>query len=497
MSAPTTDRTLTDRVISGGAWGVLGTGVQALLGVAASIVVARHLAPTDYAIMALAGAVMRLAAQLGQFGLAESVVRERDDPRALAGAVFWAALALGLILSAGILLLTPLLVALYDQPQLAAVLPVLSGALVAGFVAAPARALLQREQRYGALNVIRVGQATVGAALAIALAIMGAGYWALVLPGAAVALFTLLPTYALAQFLPKAPAGWSRLRENARFGSGVFLARLLNNLSGDLDYLVLGRTLPAREFGLYYFAFTRAQMPYVYLAPSAQEPLFAAFSIVERDRERLGRAVERVAAFHFWIFAPLALAIAVLADPLLPLLFGEGWRAAIPATRAFALMGLLPAAGGFTGSVMLASGRPWLMAGLNTGRLVLLALALTFCVASGLSMNQTAAVVAGVTAATLAAHLAVLFHVTGLGYRTGWRVYGPTSCSLALAAAGSFLMLRGAAERGAALRLALAAATFGGLFLATSLAWNRPILREVSDWLLGRWRSIRAARQMP
>lgn len=481
--------TLTERVLAGGAWGMAGITAQTGIAFLSSLVVARQLAPTDYAVMALAGALVALVSRLGQVGLAEAIVRERERLLELCHTAFWTLVALATVMALVLVVAAGPLSAFYGEPRLSTALPLLALAIGSTLVASVPRALLARELRLGELNAVDVSRSLVIAAGGVTLALSGAGWWALVLPPAVGAALSLPALAWLARYRPRAVFVPRRLRAQLRFGAGVFAARLLAYLAEDLDYLVLGRYLPRASYGLYYFAYVRARQPYLAVAPALQAPLFAAFSEVRGEPARLARAVVRVARVHFAVLAPLALALALLADPAIPFVFGRQWQPTTPLVRVFALMAVMSAAGGFSGAALLAVGRPWAMVGLNLLRCAAVAGVLGWGVATGRSALAIAGALAATNALAVAFNLTVLWRVLRLGLAAAWRVYGRSLGCLALAAAAWL----GAGRVG--LRPDVLAAPvylgFAGALLATvylgGLCWmNRPLAEELWPWLRAR-----------
>jgi O-antigen/teichoic acid export membrane protein len=324
---------------------------------------------------------------------------------------------------------------------------------------------LQRGLRFRQINILDVVQKVVAAMTGIALALAGFGYWALILPSVFAVGAASPALFLLAGFRPRFGFSRRRLRSCVRFSSGVFFARLLNFLGDDLDYFVLGKYLARPDYGFYYFAFTRTRLPYTLLGPAIQGPLLPAFSELRDDARRLRRAVVRVASVSFTIFAPIALAIAIFSDPLIPFVFSDRWAPAVPLCRVFAILTLLPAAGGFSGAVLLALGRSWTLVGFNAFRLAAIGSALVW----GVLGSKTALEIA--VSLTVANFLAVgtilffLFRLIGLRPPDYVTMYGRAALCVVLAVAawgGAFVAGLRPENLGPMLYLAAA----GGLFLA-------------------------------
>jgi O-antigen/teichoic acid export membrane protein len=190
----------------------------------------------------------------------------------------------------------------------------------------------------------------------VALAIAGDGAKAIVL-GAIIQ--TTLTTILLGIAAPPPWPGWSRSsqREITAFGIPAALAALADAAFHNIDYMVLAARLPAATVGLYYRAFNVSVVYQDKLSRIMSQIAFPIYARTE-SREHMRAFHERIARLHAVVIFPLLATIAALAPVLIPLVFGDAWKAAVPATEILAVAGCVCAI--LTGypQLMLALGRP-------------------------------------------------------------------------------------------------------------------------------------------
>src|SRR5690606_13550615 len=180
-------------LVRGIAWtGSVKWTVQ-VLSWASTLVIVRHVSPSDYGIVGSATLYLGLLTLVADFGIAAAVIRLRDLAQDLLEQLHGAATALGALGTLVGLAISVPLGWFFKSPPLPAVVATLSATLlVAGLRTVPL-AVMQRDLRFRAIAFIEAGQAVIGAVVTVTRAVLGWGYWALA-AGSLVqaAVFTLL-----------------------------------------------------------------------------------------------------------------------------------------------------------------------------------------------------------------------------------------------------------------------------------------------------------------
>ena len=134
-----------------------------------------------------------------------------------------------------------------------------------------------------------------------------------------------------------------------------------------------------------------------------------AFPIYSRTNnlDEMKKLHERATRIHGAVVVPLLAILIVTAPELIPMVFGDAWRAAIEPTQVLAVAGMIAAILTGYSQVMLAAGRPRALLIFNC--VVLVAYALAVFVTAKQGLVTVALAVVGVHVAMLAAVYLVLF----------------------------------------------------------------------------------------
>ena len=114
-------------------------------------------------------------------------------------------------------------------------------------------------------------------------------------------------------------------------------ARLVVALVNQGDYIVLGLMASETVVGVYFFAFRLAAQPLQMLAGSFGNVLFPAFTQMSADPARQMDAALRASRILAYTVTPVCFLQAAVAEPLLHLMFGARWNAAVPLVQILSL----------------------------------------------------------------------------------------------------------------------------------------------------------------
>jgi PST family polysaccharide transporter len=430
---------LSEKILSAGSWGILGTLSDSAIRLLASIVVARLLVPEDFAVVALASVIMETVTRFTDFGVSAAIIREKENTEQLSQTLFWSWFVFIMIICLLVVSSSQLVAKFYEETRLPFILSVMAFGMVAGGLNTVPMALLEKQIKLKEINLLRMATTFCVSILAIALAMASAGYWALIIPSVIIGVLQFPILLRLSGFQPRFFWTWHQLREVLSFGTGVFFARLCVFFSDNADYFFLGKYLPKPIFGQYYFAYTRSRLPYLTIAPALQAPLLAAFSQIRDNPKRLREALIRVARVHFSVLAPIGLWLILLADPLIVTIFGQQWRPSIPIIQVYSIFFMFVAGGGFSGAPLLAMGKSWLLSALQAFRLISVLSALIWGVVTNQSILSISIAIVIMNLPAYIFGIGYIFRKVGLSLSEIWQAY--RGCFLALIISGIFFTI--------------------------------------------------------
>jgi polysaccharide transporter, PST family len=351
-SAPSPEAALaTDHLIEdigrrsrrGGSILLAAQGIRVLGQVATLVVLARLLPPSAFGLLAMVASLGAILDLVKEFGLSAATIQKPGISHAQVSALFWINTAAGALLGVGLMLAAPLLASFYGQPELEAVAEWLALGFVLSGLTVQHWALLRRQMRFSAIAGLETAADIAAFAVAIALALAGKGYWALVAQRLVAPGLLLVGSWALCRWRPARPAPAGGLLDLLRFGASVTASGLAMALARSVDQVLIGWLWGPAVLGLYERTTRLVLLP----INTINAPVYAAgmpalsrlLDRPERYRSMFRQIMQKLALLTMPVFAIAA----VLADWLVRILLGTAWAPAAPLVALFSVSaGYLP-----------------------------------------------------------------------------------------------------------------------------------------------------------
>jgi O-antigen/teichoic acid export membrane protein len=308
-----------------------------VLAVLSSMLIARLLTPAEIGVFSVVMVLVSLVSALRDFGAGQYLLQEKDlSPQRLRAT--WTVLLLAGLGFAALVALAALPMArFYDDPRMLAIMGVLALNFAVNPVASLSYAWLMREMRFGALASMRLSAGLATALTSVWLAWRGWGPISLALGSLA---GTVLNAVVALYWRPPELRWWPSLQQTRRvlsFGSRISTTSLVGTLGNGAPELLLGKLQGLAEAAYYSRAAGLSSMFQKLVLDATQSVALPAFAREMRAHGRLGASLPRAMAsvtLLGWVFFG---ATALLAQPLVLLLYGDQWNSAVPLARWLAL----------------------------------------------------------------------------------------------------------------------------------------------------------------
>lgn len=347
--------TLQVKVASGIRWGFIASFLTQIGRFFFVVALMRLLGPHNYGIVGQATLFIAIAQIFVHFGLAASIVQAPRLDQSEVGTAFLLNVALGLLIAALLALSAPLISSIFETEELTAVLRLLSISIVLRSLTVVPSALLTRNMQFRDIATAEVISTFVSGALGVGAAVMGAGYWALVIQAVCLETIYLFLIQNIIG-LPKLAWSGTAARRLWSFSSRLMGADLVNYASGNSDKFLVAYFLGPIQLGLYSLAFRVLQLVLQVFAQTGRVVL-PTFARLQDDRERLTRVFLRVTESVSLAIFP-AMALIMLCAPLgVTAVFGDAWADAVVPFQLLAAMTIPCVLVSFMGPLTVAVGR--------------------------------------------------------------------------------------------------------------------------------------------
>jgi lipopolysaccharide exporter len=351
-----------------------------------TLVLARLVGPSEFGVLAAVLAFISLLELLSDLGMRATVVYESEHgvtPRV--ETAFTLNLIVAVVLTLVAVALAPLAAQFFKVPSEAGLFRIASLDILLTAFGNVHDSLLVREMAFRRRTLPQLGSNVVRAAVTIVLVALGMGAAGLVigfLTGTATSAAAL---WIVTAYRPAFTIERSAVRSMLSYGGWASVLQVLAVIGNRADVAIIGRMLGQRALGIYVIG---QRLPELVIENVSWNLSIVAFPALARRRTAADGGMVpttlRLIRYSALFGLPVGIGLAVLAQPLVVVLFGEKWAAAGGVMSAVALMYGCHTIVFPLGDVFKALGRQSVMVAINAVSIPAMIVAMVLAAPSGL-----------------------------------------------------------------------------------------------------------------
>lgn len=418
---------------------IAARGLNVFVQIGSTILLARLLSPQDYGLVAMVFALVGFAPMLIDLGTTDATVQRKSITHFDVSALFWLKVAIAgtltLLLAGG----SGFIASFYDEPELTGIALASCLTFIMSALSAQHFALMRRAMQFRRMAAIEILSNVISSVIAIAMALTGWGYWALVAKPILTTSVSAVGAWVSCPWLPGRPQITRPAVEMLRFGMGVTGFTMTDYLARSTDRIALGYFYGAGPLGYYQNAFLLYEN-LLNLCTQVHDVAVSGLSKLRDNVDQLKRSwATALSLLSFFSMAAFAV-LAVTGQDFVVLLLGQKWGPAGPLLCIFAVKGIANVVERTLGWLHVAAGRSdrWMRWGLFSA--VFQLAALLAGVPFGLAGVATAHAIA--TFCLFVPALVYAGQPFGIGARDVLRAVGPQMVAALGTVAIGFMMQR-------------------------------------------------------
>ncbi|MFH2138515.1 MAG: lipopolysaccharide biosynthesis protein [Candidatus Omnitrophota bacterium] len=352
-----TEPHLKSKVVKGAWWAFLERLLPQMIMLFITPFLARILSPKEFGIFALACVCVGFLDLFSDYGFGSAIIQKKNLQEVDKKTAFLFSCVVGTILFVGMFFLAKPLALFLHEPQLSLLLKVIAISFLLSPFIGIHNALLQRHMQFRSLTKAKVSGVFVYGVVALVMALMGFGVWALVCAFLAehVVRVGVLSYYSRWHYC----FGYSKesIKHFFNYGIYLFLFRICNYLSMQLDKIIIGRSIGVNMLGYYSMADNVSKKIFTFMGIPLGKVLFPAFSTIHENNQRMKNIIVEVYKHISYIVLPLSFGLFCIAHEVVLLFLGPKWVQSVIFIRILSVSGGCMVLGGLVGSVFLATAR--------------------------------------------------------------------------------------------------------------------------------------------
>jgi len=311
-------------------WNAIETFGKQFITFVITIVLARLLHPEDFGLIGMITVFVMIANVVVDGGFMGALVYKKIVGDSDYDTVFHINLATSLVLYGGLYLVSGAIADFYDQPKLTLLLRWLSVSMVLGSFSIVHYAMYYRKMDFKPIAKVGLLSQTISGVIAIVVAALGGGVWALVVQHLLLGLLTAVFFWTTNPWRPKWRLSRKSFRSLFGYGTPLMLTYIMQQVFDNLFYVIIGKFYNPLQLGYYVQANKIQRIPALKIQEIIKKATFPAFTRIAEDAERTVAYFKTLFTNTMAINFPVLIALSLFAESVIPLLLTEKWSPIVP-----------------------------------------------------------------------------------------------------------------------------------------------------------------------
>lgn len=322
--------TLKEKAIKSVGWQLLNIIVQALGNLVYIFVLSRILTPSVFGEFAIAGVILALILTFTEFGFGAALIQLKTINQYHISAAFLTSFLIGIVFSALLITLAAFISSYFNYSIQPSVIKLLSLILIIAPIGVISKSLLIRKLDYESLFKANTISYIIGNIIVtIWLALNGYGIFAIIIGHICTQLILTILQLYYNPISISFKRGTRELKEILKFGFGLTSVRFLNQLSNEVDKLVLAKFIPSTSLGMYERSQKIQVLPLTFISGALDGIVFSLLSKFQENLKKVSRYFFSFLNLISFLTIYLSITIFFLSEEIIAILLGPQWKDAV------------------------------------------------------------------------------------------------------------------------------------------------------------------------
>ena len=366
------NNSLKEKTLRGLSWSFIDNFIGQFISFVVGVVLARLIAPTEFGVIAYIIFFVAILTTFVDCGFTTALVRKNNCTSTDYSTVFYFNLTIGVLLYLLLVFLAPLAESFFEVPGFALILQVGGLSLIINALGSIQLTILTKRIDFKTKAKITISSNILAGIIAIVLAYKGFGVWSLVWRTLLGHFFTSALLWVLNDWRPSMVFSVKSFRELFGFGYKMALSGLIDTISNNIFYPIIGKNFSPATLGQYTRASQFSNLFSSTLTSNIQRVTFPVLSSLQDDPEKLKSGYRKMIKGTMLVTFACMLGLAAVAKPMILILIGEKWLPCVPYLQLMCLSSMLYPLHAMNLNVIMVKGRSDLFLKLEIIKKVLL-----------------------------------------------------------------------------------------------------------------------------
>ena len=305
-----------------------------------NLVLVRLLGAEDFAAIGILLVFITIAKSLVGGGFSSALIQRKNVTQVDYSTVFYWNIIIAIVMMIVLCVSAPYIANYFESPILCPVLRVQSVILLIGALSDIHTVILSKDMSFKLLSIRTLIASSVSVIVAIIMAYMGYGIWSLVAQEIVMISMSAILLWSMNTWRPTWCFSWKSLKDLFKFGSFILMSTICETIMNNILSLILGKAFSMKDLGYYTQAKKLENVPVATANSVLAQVLYPVYSSISDDYVRMKSVLRRNITVVTYVSFPVMLLLAILAYPMIMILYTEKWIESVPMFQILCIGGM-------------------------------------------------------------------------------------------------------------------------------------------------------------
>lgn len=350
---------LKKQALAGIKWTTAASLINSVVQLVQLAVLARLLDTTDFGLMAIVMVVIGFSQMFIDMGVSNAIIYKQKITVKQLSSLYWLNIIIGVLFFILLIAVSPLISNIYENQKLTPLINLVAVTFLIKPWGQQFMVLLQKNMQFNAIAKTDIASRFISFIVVIVLAYKNFGVYSIAIGTIIFAIFSTIGYnfYGRNLYKPKLYLNIKLLKDFLSFGLFQMGEKILQYFSSQFDTILIGKLLGIEILGIYNVAKNLVIKPSGIINPVVTKVTFPLMSMMNDNILQLKEVFLKTINYLSYVNFPVYFLIALLAKPIVFVMFGEEWEAAVPIVQILSFTFLLRSIGNPSGSLLLSRGK--------------------------------------------------------------------------------------------------------------------------------------------
>ena len=333
-----TNENFKSAAINGTVWKLIERVLAQSISLVVSIILARILLPSDYAVVSIVTIFFLFANVIISGGLNTALIQKKDADQEDYDSVFTLSLIISIAIYIILFFAAPIISYLYRQPLLIPIIRVMSLSLPIYACKSIVCAYIYSKLQFKKFFLATIGGTIVSAIVGIAMAVNGFGAWSLVAQQLSNTVIDTIILFAVTKIKLRFRMSTSKIRILFKYGWKIFLSSLIAQIYNQVNPLFIGLRFSSNDLSFYTKGRSFPDTLSSSISNTMSSVLFPVLAKCQDDKVRILNGTRRFMKLASFCVFPTMLGLFAISDTFVQVLLTSKWAEASYYIKIFSIV---------------------------------------------------------------------------------------------------------------------------------------------------------------